>query len=135
MSKRKDGSGALYHRADGRWEAQYRLASGGRKSVYGRSRREVLSKLREVRWTVSQGVPVSSRKLHLCSYLEYWLDMTKSRVRPSTFRNLELDVDRLANHLGRVPMADLSPAAIQDTYRRLKERGVGCRKLVELKPR
>jgi hypothetical protein len=40
MSKRKDGRGALYHRADGRWEAQYRLAGGGRKSVYGRSRRE-----------------------------------------------------------------------------------------------
>jgi hypothetical protein len=31
MSKRKDGRGALHHRADGRWEAQYRLAGGGRK--------------------------------------------------------------------------------------------------------
>jgi integrase len=126
MSKRKDGSGALYHWADGRWEAQFRLAGGGRKSVYGRTRREVLSKLREVRWTVSHGVPVSSRKLHLGGYLEYWLDMTKSRVRPSTFRNCELNVERLAKHLAQVPLADLSPAAIQETYRRLKEQGLSA---------
>jgi integrase len=126
MSKRKDGSGALYHRADGRWEAQYRLAGGTRKSVYGRSRREVLSKLREVRWTVSHGVPVSSRKLNLGDYLEYWLDMTKSRVRPSTFRNCELNVDRLSKHLAQVPLADLTPAAIQGTYRRLIEQGLSA---------
>jgi hypothetical protein len=24
MSKRKNGSGAIYHRADGRWEAQFK---------------------------------------------------------------------------------------------------------------
>ena len=88
MSKRKDGKGALYQRGDGRWEAQFRLAGGSRKSVYGATRREALSKLRELRWTVSHGVPVSSRKLHLGGYLEYWLEMTKSRVRPSTFPEL-----------------------------------------------
>jgi hypothetical protein len=74
MSKRRDGMGAIYHRADGRWEAQFRIAGGGRKSVYGRTGREVLGKLREIRWSVSFGVPVSSRKLHLGGYLEYWLE-------------------------------------------------------------
>jgi len=126
MSKRKDGKGALYQRGDGRWEAQFRLAGGSPKSVYGATRREALSKLRELRWTVSHGVPVSSRKLHLGGYLEYWLEMTKSRVRPSTFRNYELNVDRLSSHLARVPLAELGPAGIQETYRRLKEQGLSA---------
>jgi integrase len=126
MSKRKDGKGAIYHRADGRWEAQFRIAGGGRKSVYGRTRREVHRKLREVRWIVSSGLPVSSRKLQLGGYLEYWLEITRSRVRPSTFRNCELNVDRLASHLGRVPLDDLTPAAIQDTYRHLKQQGLSA---------
>ena len=46
----------------------------------------MLSKLREVRWIVSHGLPVSSRKLHLGGYLEYWLDMSQrlptARLQP-----------------------------------------------------
>jgi hypothetical protein len=30
MAKRKNGKGAVYHRADGRWEAQFRLPGIGR---------------------------------------------------------------------------------------------------------
>ena len=65
MAKRKDGKGAVYHRADGRWEAQFRLPGIGRKSFYGRTRREVLGKARrrqldDVAGTASQ-FPKSNR--------------------------------------------------------------------------
>jgi hypothetical protein len=30
MANRKNGKGAVYHRADGRWEAQFRLPGIGR---------------------------------------------------------------------------------------------------------
>lgn len=33
MAKRSNGQGAVYLRGDGRWEAQLRLAGGGRKSI------------------------------------------------------------------------------------------------------
>ena len=49
MARRAKGEGAVYLRGDGRWEAQLRLGVGRRKSVYGRTRREVLGKLREAR--------------------------------------------------------------------------------------
>ena len=61
MVKRKNGKGAVYHWADGRWEAQFRLPGIGRKSFYGRTRREVLAKLRDASWMMSLGLPVSSR--------------------------------------------------------------------------
>jgi hypothetical protein len=55
MPKRASGEGAVYRRGDGRWEAQLRLGVGRRKSVYGRTRREVLGKLREARWSLKRG--------------------------------------------------------------------------------
>jgi len=46
MGKRANGQGAVYLRGDGRWEGQLRLPAGGRKSVYARTRRDLLRKLR-----------------------------------------------------------------------------------------
>jgi hypothetical protein len=43
MGKRSYGSGAVKLRSDGRWEGQLRLADGGRRHVYARSREQVLS--------------------------------------------------------------------------------------------
>jgi hypothetical protein len=60
MSKRRGGTGAIYQLADGRWEGQFRIGGCGRRGGYGRTRREVLSRLREIRWSASHGVPVSS---------------------------------------------------------------------------
>ena len=42
MGKRANGQGAVYLR----WEGQLRLPAGGRKSVYARTRRDLLRKLR-----------------------------------------------------------------------------------------
>ncbi len=83
MARRSKGEGAIYLRGDGRWEAQLRLGAGRRRSVYGRTKREVLGKLREARWALKRGLPVSSRKLTLGELLERWLEMIKSRVGPA----------------------------------------------------
>ena len=124
MQRRARGRGAVYLRADGRWEAQFRMADGRRKCLYGRTRREVLSKLRETRWAVAHGLPVSSRKLLLSEYLEYWLEMTRCRVRTSTYQNCELNVRRLTRVLGRIPLLRLSPPLIQEAYRHLRAGGL-----------
>jgi len=87
----REERGAVYLRADGRWEAQFRMADGRRKCLYGRTRREVLSKLRETRWAVAHGLPVSSRKLLLSEYLEYWLEMTRCRGRTKPLPELRTE--------------------------------------------
>ena len=124
MAKRKDGKGAVYHRADGRWEAQCRLPGIGRKSFYGRTRREVLGKLGDASWMMSLGLPVSSRNRTAGDFLDDWLEVTRRRVRPSTFRSYELNVRRLTPQLGHVPMTRLSPAGIQGAYQRLEATGL-----------
>ena len=100
MARRAKGEGAVYLRGDGRWEAQLRLGVGKRKSVYGRTRREVLGKLREARWALKRGLPVSSRKLTLGGFLERWLEMVRSRVRASTYESYELNARRTDAELG-----------------------------------
>jgi hypothetical protein len=91
MAKRTYGTGAVYYRSDGRWEAQFRTADGRRKCIYGRTRRDVLSRLRETRWLLANGLPVSSRKLLLHEYLDYWLDLSRNRLRVNSFESLQLN--------------------------------------------
>ncbi|MBJ7597155.1 MAG: site-specific integrase [Candidatus Nephthysia bennettiae] len=124
MERRSKGEGAVYLRGDGRWEAQLRLGVGRRKSVHGRTRREVLGKLREARWALKQGLPVSSRKLTLAAFLERWLEIAKGRVRASTYESYELNARRVNADLGEVPLTTLSPALIQATYQHLLRRGL-----------
>jgi len=124
MAKRANGQGAVYLRGDGRWEAQLRFAGGGRKSVYGRTRREVLGKLREARWAAARGLPVSSRNPTLAVFLDRWLEVIRDRVRTSTYENYELNARRLTADLGSVPLARLNPPAIQAAYQRLLRRGL-----------
>lgn len=124
MGKRSKGEGAVYLRGDGRWEAQLRIGVGRRKSVYGRTRREVLGKLREERWKLKRGLPVSSRKLTLAAFLERWLEVVRGRVRESTLESYELNARRASAELGELPLSRLSPFLIQATYQHLLRRGL-----------
>jgi hypothetical protein len=85
MGKRANGQGAVYLRGDGRWKGQLRLPAGGRKSVYARTRRDLLRKLREASWMLAQGLPVSSRNQTLSTFLTSWLEVVRHRIRPSTY--------------------------------------------------
>lgn len=124
MAKRGNGQGAVYLRGDGRWEAQIRLAGGRRKSLYGPTRREVVRRLRETRWLLAQGLPVSARKMSVGVLLASWLELTRERIRPSTYESYELNVRRLGEYLGDVPLLQLTAPDIQSAYRRMRERGL-----------
>jgi integrase len=121
MARRKNGRGAVFQRADGRWEGQLRLPAGGRKCFYGRSRR---TKLEQGGWLLAQGPPVSSRQKSVGAFLDEWLEVTRRRVRPSTFENYELNVRRLNRFFADLPVGRLSPPAIQEAYRRLEVGGL-----------
>jgi integrase len=126
MARRAYGHGAIYRRADGRWEAQLRLAAGGRKSFYGKTRREAATKLAEVSWMIASQLPVRCGRLTVAQYLDDWLEVTRRRVRPSTIVNYELNVKRLGEHLGVLPLTRLNPPRIQATYDALANKGLSA---------
>jgi hypothetical protein len=103
MPKRAKGEGAVYLRGDGRWEAQLRLGVGRRKSVYGRTRREVLGKLREARWSLKRGLPVSSRKRHSPPSWSAGWRWSKGGSGPAPMRAMS-STPAVSAELGEVPL-------------------------------
>jgi hypothetical protein len=61
------------------------IAGRSRKSVYARTPRGLLRKLREASWMLAQGLPVSSRNQTLRTFLTSWLEVVRHRIRPSTY--------------------------------------------------
>ena len=45
MGKNENDEGTIRERKDGRWEARYLDANGSRRSVYGKTRKDVAGKL------------------------------------------------------------------------------------------
>ncbi|HEV1997888.1 MAG TPA: hypothetical protein VGR61_07140, partial [Candidatus Dormibacteraeota bacterium] len=67
------------------------MPGGGRKSFYGRTRRETIQKLEQGSWSLALGLAVSSRDKTVAQFLGEWLEITRRRVRPSTLENYELN--------------------------------------------
>src|SRR5215467_9882539 len=107
MGKRRYGSGAVRLRSDGRWEGQLRLADGSRRSVYAKSREQVIARLQEERWRLTWGIPMRARGLLLGEYLPQWLAVARTRLRPRTVESYALCSRRVDGELGLVPLARL----------------------------
>lgn len=113
MSKRANGDGSIWQRADGRWCAAYYVPKPGggrvRKYVYGTSRAEVRRKLTEMIRNVDQGVPVPVGSQTVADYLAEWLRHTRPLVRESTYAAYESNVRlHIVPRIGRRKLDKLS---------------------------
>ena len=96
MARRARGAGAVFQRADGRWEAQLRIGPSRRRSLYAQTRGDVVAKLDQARWSMALGLPVRMPVTRtVADYLNDWLEVTKGRVRCSTFENYDFNVRRI----------------------------------------
>jgi Phage integrase, N-terminal SAM-like domain len=126
MARRARGAGAVFQRADGRWEAQLRIGPSRRRSLYAQTRRDVVVKLDQARWSMALGLPVRMPVTRtVADFLNDWLEVTRSRVRCSTFENYDFNVRRINSQLGAIPLCRLTPPTIQEAYSRLRLEGVG----------
>jgi hypothetical protein len=69
MGKCSRGFGAVYRRPDERWRGQISYSGGGRRSFYAKTRRDVIHRLSQERWTLGQGLQVSARTTSLDTFL------------------------------------------------------------------
>jgi hypothetical protein len=83
--------------------------------------------MQEERWRLTYGIPVRARGLSLTDYLQQWLDVARTRLRPNTFDSYELCVRRIELSLGRVPVAKLTPQMVQRAYADLLAGGLSAR--------
>jgi site-specific recombinase XerD len=127
MDRRHRGLGGVYQRRDGRWEGRIRIRGGPRRSFYARTRRDVVRRLSEARWALGQGLAVSARTTSLRVYLQHWLLVCRTRLRPMTLVTYSRDVRRLTVVFGEVPLRQLTPGLIQSAYASLLEDGFSKR--------
>src|ERR1700674_459077 len=74
MSRRGHGEGSIYQRNDGRWAASITLEGRKRKTLYGKTRKEVQEKLRVALSEQKQGALVTGPHQTVKQYLEHWLE-------------------------------------------------------------
>src|SRR5216110_1394113 len=88
--RRGNGEGTISKRKNGMWEAKITLEDGKRKSIYGKTRKEVQDKLKIALREQQQGMLVTSPQQKLEDFLKQWLEDTqKHGVRARTYERYE----------------------------------------------
>ncbi len=128
MSRRGNSEGSIYKRNDGRWEAKITIQGDRRKSLYGKTRREVQEQLTEALRAQRHGRfdPEPSQKVS--GYLGHWLeDQARPSVRPRTYESYALNVRRLTAYIGNIRLDRLRPNHLQHCYAELLKTGLSTR--------
>jgi integrase len=121
-TRRGRGEGSIYKReSDGKWVGTVNLGYGPdgkrkRKTVYGKTRREVAEVLKALLRDQQIGKPLAtSERLTIGSYLASWLKTVRDDIRPSTFIQYEVSVRcHLTPSLGRVQLTKLTPQQVRE---------------------
>lgn len=114
MSNRNaNGEGSVWLRKDGRWcaGAYLPVTTGGRRRivVYGKTRQEAKTKLRELLDKAERQIPATPANLTVGDYLAEWLTHIRQHVRPSTWAGYESNVRlHLTPRIGRKKIVRLS---------------------------
>ena len=123
MNKRGNGEGEIRLRPDGRWEARLRLGDGKRKSIFGKTRKDVQVKLDELKHNVNHGVPVlTDERLTLGEYMDGWVAKRKAEIDQGLitygyWRRLEEPTRKhIKPALGNVPLTKLTIRDVEQLY-------------------
>jgi integrase len=115
LSRSSYGIGSVYRRkSDGLWCAQA-FTGTQRKYIYGKTRHEVIQKLRAAQLAFGDGFKSQQVPPRLDEFLRTWLETTvKPRVRPLTYAGYKVNVEKhLIPTLGRIKLDQLTPDHIQ----------------------
>lgn len=120
------GSGSIRKRPDGRWEARYTVGFDPitgkqiRKSVYGKTQKEVRMALTKISAEIDDGGYLEPTKMKTGAWLDTWTSDYICGNKPATQGAYKEHVKvHLKPYIGNVPLAKLAPQQIQALYRKL----------------
>src|ERR687897_3078325 len=130
--KNGNGEGGITRRKDGLYMARYTIhtpTGSKRKTLYGKTRREVDEKLTKAKADRDGGLVFDADNLKLGEYLGRWLaDSVRDTVRPTTFERYEQLVRlHICPVLGKLKLKDLTPVQVRGLYREKLEIGLSPR--------
>ena len=119
---RTHGEGSIFQRKDGRWQASL-MVDGQRRTVYGKTRREVAQKLADLRRQAAGGMPDPGKRT-LSDLLSAWLETVTPTLRPKTLydyrRTCELHI---LPTLGAVKLSRLEPIQTERLLAHIQAQG------------
>src|SRR5690606_31209607 len=124
------GEGSVHQRKDGLWEGKVSLgydAQGKRirPTVYGRTKREVLEKIRQLQQDAREGLRVQPTKITVREHFEDWLRVKKQSVASATYLKYESLVrTHIVPRIGHIRLQDLDYRQIDLLYESLDELGL-----------
>lgn len=132
--QRGHGEGSIYQRKDGRWVASITVEGRKRKTLYGKTRKEVAEKLHKALQDRRQGILATGPRQKLGEYLEHWLEKVhKPGIRLTTYAGYRNVLDNhLLPGLGHIQLQGLTPQQVQAFYARELEDGLSPRTLVSM---
>lgn len=110
-------TGHIRQRKNGLWEGQY-VYERERRSIYGGTQEEVSQQLDEIIVSIENGNYIRPNQHTLISWLREWLHTyAKPTLRPATFTNYEVDIERHFNtELGKVKLKNISTRMLQNFF-------------------
>jgi integrase len=128
--RRGAGEGSVYWDAPlGLWAASVDLGINNgkrvRKVVRAKTKRDVLTKMRELHATVDAGLPIPDRTLTTGDWLTWWVnEVLPGTVKSGTATNYRDVLSAyVIPHVGRVALAKLGPEHVQAMMRALERSG------------
>lgn len=118
MARRGHGEGSIYQRSDGRWAGSISLEGGKRKTLYGKTRKEVQQQLKAALHQQQQGTLVVAPQQKVGPFLVQWLeDVHKHAVRPRTYERYESLLRlHIVPGIGHHQLQKLTPQHVQRFY-------------------
>ena len=121
--KNANNEGSIRKRANGTWEGRYTdgYNDAGRqiqRSVYGKTRKEVADKIRDILVKKQSGTYVAPSQYRLDDWMTQWLQTyAKNAIKPSTYISYE---GYIYNHinpsLGGYPIQRITTPMVQQFY-------------------
>lgn len=126
------GAGSIRKRADGTWEARFVVGhdpgSGKqiRKSVYGKTQKEVREKLTKVTSEIDANDYSEPTRITLKQWLDIWQKEYLNSVKPRTRDSYKSNIEKhIAPALGAIKLQDLNALQIQHFYNGLTNKITG----------
>lgn len=130
-SRRASGEGSIFYREDRkRWVGVIDLGwingKRERRSVFGKTQKEVREKLSAMRREQERGVNLAVKSQTVEQYLTQWLsDVVQGSVRPRTYESYESTIRKhILPTLGRIELTKLNPQHVQALLQCKKKEGL-----------
>jgi len=125
--RRSNGEGSYKQLENGTWEARICIGRGlggkmERRSVYGKTKREVSAKVAEIISDVNNGVYISPNDMTLEDWLTIWKESYLNDIKKSTVAQYDYQIRvHIVPWIGMYELQKITPPMIQEFYNRLVE--------------